>query len=264
MSIDFNNLIGQNLICDDCLEVLKDLPNNKIDLVTTSVPYNIKKNYGKYKDNLSEEEYLNWMRNVFSQIKRALKVNGSFFLNVGSTNTKPWIADNVARIAQELFILQNHIVWVKSITIDTTNYGHFKPINSDRYLNNNWEHIYHFTKTGKVKLDKLSIGTKYSDKSNIKRWDSVKQDMRCRGNVWFVPYETINSKKDKGKHPAIFPTKLITNCINLHGFNEDTILLDPFVGVGSSLVAAQKMEIKGIGIDVNKEYIDFAKTRLGL
>jgi len=85
------------------------------------------------------------------------------------------------------------MIWVKNINSDFS-IGHFKPIRSKRYLNDLQEYIFHFIKKGKVKLDKLAIGVSFQDKLNIKRWKSNKEDKRDRGNVWFIPYDTIRKE----------------------------------------------------------------------
>lgn len=74
---------------------------------------------------------------------------------------------------------------------DNISIGHFKPIVSDRYLSDLHEYIFHFTKNGNVKLEKLKIGVTYQDKTNIGRWKTATRDRRDRGNVWFIPYPTV-------------------------------------------------------------------------
>src|SRR4030067_1908555 len=107
----------QNIIEGDCIEILKTIKDNSIDIIITSPPYNIGIKYNQYKDTLKREEYLTWLNNVFKEIKRVLKDNGSFFLNIGASSIDPWIYMDVANIARKTFILQNDITWVKSISI---------------------------------------------------------------------------------------------------------------------------------------------------
>ena len=249
--------IGKQIIYNaDCLILLKEIKN--IDVIVTSPPYNIGVKYASYIDELPELDYLNWLKLIFAELKECLKIDGSFFLNIGSTLNNPWIAFDVANVVRETFHLQNHIVWAKSISIGEESHGHFKPINSDRFLNHNFEHIFHFTKNNDVKLDKLSIGVPYADKSNIKRWNQ-KQDKRDKGNIWFVPYKTIkNRDKDKSGHPAIYPVELVKNCIKLHGITENMVVLDPFVGQGTTLVACEQLGVDGIGIEIDENYYEAA------
>ncbi|WP_258084452.1 DNA-methyltransferase [Thermococcus thermotolerans] len=259
----------------DCLKGMRELlDDGEVDVVVTSPPYNLGIKYNKYEDNLPREKYLKWMEDVGKEIKRVLKDEGSFFLNIGYTNKDPWIAWEVAFRLKKHFVLQNVIHWVKSIAIqkeDVGNYpnilgdiavGHYKPVNSKRYLSIMHEYIFHFTKKGNVELDKLAIGVPYQDKSNIKRWKSAKADLRDRGNVWFIPYETIKSREKQRPHPATFPTKLPEMCIKLHGLSRTKLVLDPFMGLGSTAVAAVRLGVNYIGFEIDDYYIKVAEERV--
>jgi site-specific DNA-methyltransferase (adenine-specific) len=254
---------NQKILLGDCLPILKKMEDEYVDLTITSPPYNIGVKYNSYKDNKGRKEYLLWLMNVFTEVNRITKNSGALFLNVGSTNKDPWIAMDVAQVLRDIWVLQNHIVWVKSLSVGEKTFGHFKPISSKRFVNHLYEHIFHFTKKGVNPIDRTAtgIGVPYADKSNIKRW-CKKSDIRCRGDVWFIPYKTINTKKQKGEHPAIFPEKLVEMCIRLHGFNKDLVVLEPFLGTGTTLVVTKAMGIEGIGIDIDKFYTDFAIERL--
>ena len=251
------------IIQGDCLDKFKQISDNYIDLLVTSPPYNLDIKYNSYADNIERTEYLNWLDYVFINISRVLKETGSFFLNIGASNKDPWIYMDVANIARKHFCLQNDIVWVKSIAVGAITHGHFKPINSKRYLNHTYEHLFHFTKNGTVKLDRNAIGVPYMDKTNINRWEHNKNhDLRCKGNCWHIPYLTINSKLKKGNHPATFPEELVEHCIKLHGHNSDTILLDPFSGTGTTSVVAKKLHINSIGIELDPYYVEYSMERL--
>jgi len=256
-----NLIVGRHeIIVGDCLTVLPELPKASIDVVISSPPYNIGTAYHSYDDHRPRESYLEWLHTVSVLIKDVLKPNGSFFLNVGSTNSDPWIAHDVAATLRPLFVLQNHIVWVKSISIGTDSMGHFKPISSPRYLNQNHESVFHFTQTGEVPIDRLAIGVPFVDKSNISRRGHT-QDKRCAGNVWFVPYETVQARWQKHNHPAQYPIALVERCLRLHG-QSDAVVLDPFLGSGTTLVAAERLGHRGIGIEIDQQYADAAFARL--
>jgi site-specific DNA-methyltransferase (adenine-specific) len=158
-------------------------------------------------------------------------------------------------------VIQNHIAWVKSVSINDDTVGHFKPINSSRFLNNCHESIFHFTKSGDIHIDRLAIGVPFKDKSNIARRGHA-QDRRCAGNVWFMPYRTVQSRAEKFDHPAGFPVELPTRCIKLHGVTAETVVLDPFAGTGTTLVAAASLGCRGIGIEVDRAYAEKAIERL--
>jgi site-specific DNA-methyltransferase (adenine-specific) len=258
----------------DCIRGLQEnIQQNSIDVVITSPPYNIGVNYNTYDDTLPREAYLAWVREVGNSIKSVLKDDGSFFLNMGNKPKDQWIAWDVAQALRKDFFLQNVIHWIKSIAInkqdvgknpnivDDVAVGHFKPIVSDRFLNDCHEYVFHFTKEGNSKLDKLSVGVAYQDKSNIGRWTHAKQDKRDRGNTWFVPYDTIQMKKER-PHPATFPARLPEMCIRLHGIKEKMVVMDPFLGIGSTAIASTRLGVSFVGFEIDRGYIDEAISRL--
>jgi len=255
----FNHLIGQQeIILGDCREVLPTL--SPVDVVATSPPYNIGVAYHSYDDRKPRDHYLHFMQDVASRLKQVLKPGGSVFLNMGSTNRDPWIMCDVANLFRSFFVLQNHIIWIKSISIGQDSVGHFKPIRSPRYLNQNHESIFHFTHAGDVPVDRLAVGVPFKDKSNLAR-RGHNQDRRCAGNVWYVPYETVKSKSQKFDHPAGYPIALARRCIRLHG-GTNLRVLDPFLGAGTTLLAAEQLGHHGIGIEIDQQYVAAALARL--
>jgi site-specific DNA-methyltransferase (adenine-specific) len=248
----------------DCIKGMNAiLPQNSIDVIVTSPPYNIGIDYNNYDDNLPFSEYLEFISKVTTSCFRVLKEDGSFFFNIGDKPSDEFRSLIVAQQIAKKFRLQNTIHWVKSIAIPDKeiNIGHYKPVNSNRFLNNSHEYIFHFTKTGQVELDKLAIGVPYADKSNIGRWKHAKQDLRGRGNQWFIPYETVKEKKI---HPAMFPVKLPEMCIKLHGLdkNNPLVVLDPFMGIGSTALAAKQLECIYVGFEIDEKYLQIALDAL--
>lgn len=253
--------IGQQTVTHgDCLPCLRALGSATVDVVVTSPPYNIGVAYRSYHDRRPRKAYLDWLALIGREIHRVMKPDASFFLNVGSTGSDPWVALDVAAAFRDTFVLQNHLVWVKSISIGDDTIGHFKPISSRRYLNHNHEAIFHFTRSGDVPLDRVGVGVPFKDKSNIARWGH-KADRRCAGNVWFIPYRTVKSRAQKFDHPAGFPVELPERCIRLHGHRPATVL-DPFLGTGTTLVAAQRLNCTGIGIELDQAYATTAVARI--
>ncbi len=258
----------------DCVAGMKGLDAKSVDLVVTSPPYNLGIKYSAYKDDQAREQYLGWCDEWGTAIQRVLKDNGSFFLNVGASPSNPMLPHELADLfGRELFRLQNTIHWIKSITLDgdeeeeTVSRGHFKPINSERFLNDCHEYIFHFTKNGNTPIDRLAIGVPYADKSNIARWAHTRdeaRDRRCRGNTWFIPYKTIRDRNAERPHPATFPHELVENCILLHGKANQITVLDPFLGIGSAAVSAKELGVRRfIGFDVDESYLKVAAERTG-
>lgn len=250
----------QTVVVGDCLTGLAHLADKSIDVCVTSPPYNIGVAYRTHHDRMPKDDYLAWMGGVAGQIARVLRDDGSLFLNVGQTNVDPWIAYEVASQFRSDFVLQNNISWVKSISVGDDTFGHFKPITSKRFLNNNFESLFHFTKSGNVEVDRLSIGVPFKDKTNIERWGHT-HDRRCAGNVWFIPYKTVQSKTEKFDHPAGYPVDLPKRCMLLHG-RTDAKVLDPFLGAGTTLVAAEQLGMSGIGFEIDPSYAETAMARL--
>ena len=250
----------QALQLGDCLEHLRRLDAGCVDVCVTSPPYNIGVAYSTHDDRMPKAAYLDWMGCVAAEIARVLRDDGALFLNVGSTNVDPWIAMEVASQFRRALTLQNQIVWVKSVSVGEDTFGHFKPINSARFLNNNHEAIFHFSKSGRTPIDRLAVGVPFKHKSNIARWGHAR-DRRCAGNVWFLPYKTVQSRTEKFDHPAGFPVSLPERCIMLHG-KADALVLDPFMGTGTTLLAAEQLGCSGIGVDVDRTYVERAARRL--
>jgi site-specific DNA-methyltransferase (adenine-specific) len=249
----------------------------RVNVIVTSPPYNIKKQYSQYKDNKERTEYLDWLEELAEKSLAVLDNEGSFFLNIAGTPSDPFLALEAAQRFQKAgYVLQNTIHWIKSIsfekddvgkshnlqegvTMGSAAIGHFKPIVSDRFLTDCHEYIFHFTKDGNVKLDKLAIGVPYQDKTNIGRWKSAKQDRRDRGNTWFIPYPTITESRP---HPAVFPEKLPYLCIKLHGIKPGMIVYDPFMGIGTTALACTLLGLNYLGTDIDKGYIKIAEEQL--
>ncbi len=257
----------------DCLEILPQLGAGSVDLVVTSPPYNLGISYKSYKDTAPREIFLAWCMDWAAQVKRVMADDASFFLNVGAAPANPLLPHQLVLAltdgAAPLFTLQNTFHWVKSISIETRSNeiisaGHFKPINSKRFVNDCHEYVFHLTKSGDVPMDRRGAGVPYQDKSNIARWGHTGgADLRCRGNTWFIPYDTICSRDKQRPHPATFPIALVEQCIRIHGKGPATRLLDPFLGIGTSALAAQRMELDDFaGIELDAYYLEVARARL--
>jgi site-specific DNA-methyltransferase (adenine-specific) len=246
---------------------MQGMAAHSVDVVVTSPPYNLGIKYSQHMDEMDVDDYLTWAGEWKRAIWQVLAAHGSFFLNVGASPKSPLLPFQLVIEMATGFKLQNVFHWIKSISVDTRSgetisVGHFKPINSPRFVTDCHEFVFHFTKNGDVKLDRLAIGVEYADKSNIAR-RGHKQDKRCRGNNWFIPYETIQSRDKERPHPATFPSLLPEMCINLHGNTSELTVLDPFVGIGNSAKAAIRCGVKRfVGIDVDGSYLETARQSI--
>jgi site-specific DNA-methyltransferase (adenine-specific) len=257
----------------DCLDVLPGFPEHAVSVVVTSPPYNLGIRYRSYHDALPRAGYLDWTDAWIGAVARTLSPAGSLFLNVGGKPSDPWTAMDVAQTARRRLALQNVIHWIKSIAIDRESagaragldrdlaVGHYKPINSSRFLNDCQEFIFHFSPQGRTRLDRRAIGVEYQDPSNIARWRAAGGGIRCRGNTWFIPYETIQSRDRDRPHPATFPPKVPEYCLRLHGLKRIDLVLDPFLGLGSTAIACANLGVDFVGIELDRHYLREAVAR---
>jgi site-specific DNA-methyltransferase (adenine-specific) len=257
----------------DSVDVLQRLVPRSISAIVTSPPYNLGIRYRTYDDTLPRNRYLEWTSEWVSRAAQALSPTGSLFLNVGAKPTDPWTAMDVAQAARPHLHLQNTIHWIKSIAIekalagaraglsDDLSVGHYKPINSRRFLHDSHEFVFHFSPGGATPLDRRAVGVKYQDQSNVARWSGAASGVRCRGNTWFIPYETIQSREKDRPHPATFPPKLPEMCLRLHGLDRLQVVADPFLGLGSTAVACAQLGISFVGIEMDERYLKEAISR---
>lgn len=233
------------IIQQSCFSTLLPRLKGQVDLVVTSPPYNASKPYGgdSKNDRMKWPDYYTMTEDYANLVKASLSPGGSFFLNIGSHKDQVDLPYRVMAIMLAAGLkLQNTFVWVKSISMNNQSrfdlefdaYGHYTPINSEIYVNQMFEHVFHFSLEGKAKLDRLAIGVPYKDKSNTERWGSegAKADCRCRGNVWYIPYATIQKERD---HPAPFPLQIPLWAAKM---THPKVTLDPFTGSGTSAQAA--------------------------
>jgi site-specific DNA-methyltransferase (adenine-specific) len=258
----------------DCVELLRAFEPESVSAIVTSPPYNLGVRYRSYDDSLPRAHYLEWTGAWVKAASRVLARRGSLFLNVGAKPTDPWTAIDVAIAARPHLTLQNTLHWVKSIAIDKGSagaaagldrdiaVGHYKPINSDRFVNDCHEFVFHFTPEGRTPLDRRAIGVAYQDQSNVARWQTGGANRRCRGNAWFIPYETIQNRDKDRPHPATFPPRLADYCLRLHGRSRLRVVMDPFLGLGSAAIAAADLGVDFVGIELDEHYLKEAIQRV--
>ena len=257
----------------DCIEILKDMPDESIDCVVTSPPYWGLRDYGKGEQlGLEEtpEEFVSNLVKVFSEVKRVLKSSGSVWLNLGDTYYNKSLAGIPFRVAFALqsdgWYLRQDIIWHKPNPM---------PESVQDRCTKSHEYIFLLTKSPKYFYDidaireiseglgKTNIrfgGNKYGDsddkhhqtKSGNKYIDS---GFRNKRSVW-----KITTKPYKEAHFATFPMELPITCIKA-GCPEGGIVLDPFFGSGTTGLAAQELSRHWVGIELNPEYIEIAKRR---
>ena len=257
----------------DCVDLLADWPAGSVDVAVTSPPYNLGIAYNTFRDTMPRPEYLQWTSGWVQALTRVLAADGSLFLNVGSKPTDPWLAMDVAQAARHHLQLQNTIHWIKSIAIEKAlagarapldedlAVGHYKPINSQRFVHDCHEFVFHLTPGGRTPLDRQAVGVRYQDQSNVSRWRAAGSGVRCRGNTWFIPYDTIQNRDKDRPHPATFPVKLPEMCVRLHGRERVKLVADPFLGLGSTALACVGLGVDFVGFELDEAYLKEAIAR---
>lgn len=256
----------------DSLEILRKKYKDKtFDLVITSPPYNVGKEYETQK---SIEVYLNEQEEIIKEIIRVTSDHGSICWQVGN-----FIGKDKEIFPLDIFYysifkkhglkLRNRIVW---------HFGH--GLHSKSRFSGRYEVILWFSKSDDYifNLDDVRIKSKYPGKRHFKGpnkgklsgnpngknpsdvWKIVQQDWE--NEVWDIPNVKANHK-EKTEHPCQYPIELVERCI-LALTNEDSKILDPFAGVGSTLIAAKKNSRQAIGIEKYKKYVDIGNERLKL
>lgn len=235
----------------DCLEVMKELPNKSIDCIITSPPYWKGFEYEAYFN--SYKQYLDWCKVWLKECKRVLKPNGTFFLNVINDSEITIRAFEIMEIATReiMFKLHDTIIWYR--------YNQ-QPANTDRQLTNQCEYIFMLRHTSaNVKLNKRQC---YEKNPSLFKTKNV-------GNVWELPFNSgkqhnigFGRKETKSKwgHSG-FPLQLPESCILLTT-NEGDIVLDLFMGSGTTGVACVNTNRNFIGIELDSGYFEIAKKRI--
>ena len=253
------------LLNEDCQNILSFVEQNTVDLIITSPPYNINRNYNSYKD--QKTDFVDWLTRVLNNCIKTLKDDGHFFLNIASTKNDPFAC---YKIAERLdWKLQNSIIWAKAVEIDGYVRGYSTPTLSKRYLQNGWEHIFHFTKDGNTEIDLEWSGVPYNlDYNNAARNEKRSgKNWRSTTTCWHYTYKSkatkeINKQITGDKlHPAIFPNDIVEKCLKVSGLKKVTIL-DPFMGTATTGLVAKTNNLDFIGFEIDKDYFDFAKQRL--
>lgn len=247
---EFPNELLNTIIASSC-ENMKDIPNNSLHLMITSPPYNVSK---EYDNDLSLNEYLNLLKNCFTETYRVLVDGGRACINIANIGRKPYIplSDYVSKIMIEIgFNMRGEIIWNKSAGAGiSTAWGSFQSA-SNPILRDVHEYILIFSK-GNYKRER--------DKNEKEfRHDNITKEefIEWTKSVW-----TMNTESAKRiGHPAPFPEELPNRLIKLFSFTND-IVIDPFMGSGTTAIAAIKNNRNFVGYEINKEYINLANNRI--
>ena len=261
------------LLVADALDVLKSLPTGSVNLIISSPPYNIGKVYERGKK-LSLGQYLRWQQDILIQAKRVLAENGTICWQTGTYIDKNGILPldiPFARLFSRLgFKLRNRIIW-------RFNFG----LHSDKRFSGRYETLLWLTKSDSYKfnLDPVRIPQLYPGKRHPRKrvdkqgelsgnpkgknpsdyWEFDASADFLHNPVWNFP-NVKNNHPEKQDHPCQFPIELAERCV-LAFTEANDMVVDPFVGTGSAVLAAQKHGRRSIGVDKEDVYVRIAQKR---
>ena len=247
----FFEIDNLTIINDDFLET-NLIPEDSIDLIVTSPPYNVDIHYNSFEDGIPYEKYLEFTERWLEKALKLVREDGRMCLNIPLDKSKgrqeagfQSVYADIVRIAKDVgWKYFSTIIWHEGNISRRTAWGSWMSASAP-YVIAPVEVIVVFYKTKWVKKKK--------GKSDITR----EEFMDWTNGVWTFPGE---SKKRVG-HPAPFPVELPKRCIKLFSFVGDTVL-DPFLGSGTTLIACAVLKRRGIGVEIDKRYCEIAKSRL--
>ena len=228
-------------------ENMEELPDNSVHLMVTSPPYNVGKEYDK---DLTFNEYREFLRKVWKEVYRVLVPGGRACINVANLGRKPYIPLHAFIIQDMLdigFLMRGEIIWVKKGGgAPSTAWGTWLSAKNP-VLRDEHEYILVFSKG-------------YLSRKEVKgRRSTITRDefLEYTRSVWYMPAESAK----KVKHPAPFPVELPYRLIKLYTFSSE-IVLDPFMGSGTTAIAALKTGRYFVGYEINPEYVKVAEERI--
>ena len=235
----------KNKIFNKSSEDMNELVDNCVSLTVTSPPYNI----GKDSDlELNDEEYWKMINEVFSETYRVTKSGGRLVVNVANLGRKPYIpfSKYFTEALNEIgFIMRGEIIWQKSKGANANfAWGSWLSA-SNPVIRDIHEYCLVFSKD--------SMKNSSGGKSTIEKDEFMESTL----SIWNITPE----KAKKIGHPAPFPVELPKKFINLYSFKDD-LILDPFIGSGTTAIASKLLKRKYVGYEINKNYIEIANNRL--
>jgi len=241
----------ENHIFPSTAEVMTDIPDNSVHLMITSPPYNASKDYD---DDLTLSEYIALLERVFTETYRVLVHGGRACVNVANLGRKPYLPLTafVTQLMTDIgFLMRGEILWDKGASASTsTAWGSWMSA-SNPILRDVHEYILIFSKGGYKRH--LTRAEKAAKKSTITK----EQFLEWTKTIWSMGAESAR----RVGHPAPFPEELPHRLIQLYSFETD-IVLDPFMGSGTTAMAALRSRRKFVGFETVPEYIELAQQRI--
>ncbi len=248
--VEFPTELENHVMCGDSRNL--PLPDNCVHLVVTSPPYNASKEYDQ---NLSFSDYLQLLKDAFAECYRVLTPGGRMVVNVANLGRKPYIplTSHVNLIMHELgFLHRGEVIWDKSASSGAScAWGSFQSA-SNPCLRDIHEYILMYSK-GDYKLPRKKSEREEGRIDTIGKEEFIQQTK----SIWAFPTESAK----RVNHPAPFPLELPKRCIEMFTFAGD-VVLDPFLGSGTTAVAAKMTGRKYFGVDLSEDYCESSEIRL--
>ncbi len=228
-------------------EAMPELPDGSVHLMVTSPPYNVGKDYD---DDVPMNEYLEMLNRVWRETYRVLVPGGRACINIANVGRKPYLPLNHMIAAQALdagFLMRGEIIWNKGASAGAScAWGSWRSA-ANPVLRDTHEYILVFCKEG------------FSRADGAGRESTIGRDefLECTKSIWSMPTESAK----RTRHPAPFPVQLPLRLIQLYTFSQD-VVLDPFMGSGTTAVAAVGAGRKWVGYETSSEYIRITQERL--
>lgn len=238
------------LIYNEDFLKLTAIPNSYVDLIITSPPYNIDIHYNSHADNLTYEDYLEFTKKWIKKCFDLAKSEGRFLLNIPLDKNKGGqksVGADITKIAKDVgWKYHSTIIWNEGNISRRTAWGSYMSASAPYVI-------------APVELILVLYKDSWKKTGGSRKNDITKQEfMEWTNGIWTFPGQ---SKKGAGGHPAPFPIELPKRCIKLFSFIDD-IVLDPFLGSGTTLIASSMYNRKGIGVDIDQDYCDLSIRRL--
>ena len=238
------------VICADSLKILKEIPDNSIDITFADPPFNLQKKYYEYNDNKDFEEYLIWCKKWIYEMVRVTKQTGSIFVH----NIPKWLT-YYSSLLNEIAYFKHWIAW------DAPTAPMGKSLQPSHY-----GILYYMKDIKRNKFYEVRYPHKRCRKCNylLKDYGGKKAGLHPFGplvsDVW-TDIHRIKHNKYRDEHPCQLPLHLLERII-LMSTDESDIVLDPFVGTGTTVIAAKRLGRRFIGIDIDEKYVNITKGKL--
>lgn len=258
----------------NCVEILETIKTNSIDLIVTSPPYNVKKGYQEYNDDIDLESYYSFLMIVCKELFRIIKPNHHIFVNIADIGISNRDAFGIHKIGNRgnFYVIPHHckvidifqslgaqvlrtIIWHKPTNCNTQFGGNGRfcgtyPYPRNCHISSELEFIVHFRKNGKYK--KVETEIKEASRLTKGRW------LELSGQIW-----KFNGVVNQKEHPAQFPVELPLRCVEGWSMIQD-VVLDPFIGFGTTAIACMMRNRQYLGIELSPKYVELANKRIDL